>query len=144
MLKKIAIFFVVWFAIICVYLLLAYLTNRSSWKTTRKAITTIDDNELMSLEQLISVYPSDTRIFYGVLEYEDFIVCAKQILGRDMSKIYLTPKDYRRVVYSLIDDGSRTWIDWIQIKIKKENINLVHEKVLFKINENNRGEIAKI
>lgn len=144
MLKKIAIFFVVWFAIICIYLLLVYRANRSRRKTTTEDIPTIDDNELMSLEQLMNVYPSNVSIFYGILEYEDFIVYAKQTFGKYTSKIFMTPKNYRRVVYSLIDDGSCTWFDWLQIKIKKENINLVHEKVLFKINENNRGEIAKI
>ena len=55
----------------------------------------------------------------------------------------MTPADYRRVVYSLIDDGSATWIDWLKSKIKQKNIDLATEKVLFKINELDRGEIVK-
>ena len=55
----------------------------------------------------------------------------------------MVPEDYRRVVYSLIDDGSATWIDWLKSKIKQKNIDLATEKVLFKINELDRGEIVK-
>ena len=56
----------------------------------------------------------------------------------------MTPADYRRVIYSLVDDGSFTWIEWLKSKIKQKNINLATENVLFRINEKDRGEIARI
>ena len=118
--------------------------ERLRWKTTRSVVITIDDNKLMNFKELINVYPSNIRIFYGVLEYEDFILYANQIFGVNISNIYMTTKDYRRVVYSLIDDGSGTWINWLNNKIKQQNIKLNQEKILFKINEQGRGEIVRI
>ena len=144
MLKKIAIFFGVWTIIILVYFIVSLIMERLSWKTTRSVVITIDDNKLMNFKELINVYPSNIRIFYGVLEYEDFILYANQIFGVNISNIYMTPKDYRRVVYSLIDDGSCTWINWLNNKIKQQNIKLNQEKILFKINEQDRGEIVRI
>ena len=55
----------------------------------------------------------------------------------------MTPANYRRVVYSLIDDGTGAWIDWLKSKIKQKKINLETEKVLFRINEQDRGEIVE-
>ena len=144
MLKKIAIFFGVWTIIILVYFIVSLIMERLSWKTTRSVVITIDDNKLMNFKELINVYPSNIRIFYGVLEYEDFILYANQIFGVNISNIYMTPKDYRRVVYSLIDDRSCTWINWLNNKIKQQNIKLNQEKILFKINEQDRGEIVRI
>ena len=144
MLKKIAIFFGVWTIIILVYFIVSLIMERLSWKTTRSVVITIDDNKLMNFKELINVYPSNIRIFYGVLEYEDFILYANQIFGVNISNIYMTTKDYRRVVYSLIDDGSGTWINWLNNKIKQQNIKLNQEKILFKINEQGRGEIVRI
>ena len=143
MLKGIATFFMVWTIIIFAFFLVIFIIERLKWKTTRKVVITVDDNKLMNLNELIKIYPSDVRIFYGVLEYEDFILYVNQILGANISKIYMTPADYRRVVYSLIDDGSGTWIDWLKNKIKQKNINLATEKVLFRINEQDRGEIVE-
>ena len=143
MLKKIATFFVVWAIVIFAYLLVFSIIERLKWKTTRKVVITVDDNELLNLKELIKLYPSNVRIFYGVLEYEDFIFYANQTFGANISKIYMTPANYRRVVYSLIDDGSFIWINWLKRKIKQENINLATENVLFKINEQNMGEIIK-
>ena len=144
MLKKIAIFFGVWTIIILVYFIVSLIMERLRWKTTRSVVITIDDNKLMNFKELINVYPSNIRIFYGVLEYEDFILYANQIFGVNISNIYMTTKDYRRVVYSLIDDGSGTWINWLNNKIKQQNIKLNQEKILFKINEQGRGEIVRI
>ena len=79
MLKKIAIFFGVWTIIILVYFIVSLIMERLSWKTTRSVVITIDDNKLMNFKELINVYPSNIRIFYGVLEYEDFILYANQI-----------------------------------------------------------------
>lgn len=143
MLKKIATFFVVWAIVIFAYLLVFSIIERLKWKTTRKAVITVDDNELLNLKELIKLYPSNVRIFYGVLEYEDFIFYANQTFGANISKIYMTPANYRRVVYSLIDDGTGAWIDWLKSKIKQKKINLETEKVLFRINEQDRGEIVE-
>ena len=144
MLRTIATFFVVWAISILTILLVISIIERLMWKTTRKAVITVDDNKLMNLKELIEIYPSDVRIFYGVLEYEDFILYVNQIFGANISKIYMTPADYRRVIYSLVDDGSFTWIEWLKSKIKQKNINLATENVLFRINEKDRGEIARI
>ena len=46
MLKKIATFFVVWAIVIFVYLLVFSIIERLKWKTTRKVVITVDDNEL--------------------------------------------------------------------------------------------------
>lgn len=143
MLKKIATFFVVWAIVIFAYLLVFSIIERLKWKTTRKVVITVDDNELLNLKELIKLYPSNVRIFYGVLEYEDFIFYANQTFGANISKIYMTPANYRRVVYSLIDDGTGAWIDWLKSKIKQKKINLETEKVLFRINEQDRGEIVE-
>ena len=143
MLKKIATFFVVWAIVIFAYLLVFSIIERLKWKTTRKVVITVDDNELLNLKELIKLYPSNVRIFYGVLEYEDFIFYANQTFGANISKIYMTPGNYRRVVYSLIDDGTGAWIDWLKSKIKQKKINLETEKVLFRINEQDRGEIVE-
>ena len=143
MLKKIATFFVVWAIVIFAYLLVFSIIERLKWKTTRKVVITVDDNELLNLKELIKLYPSNVRIFYGVLEYEDFIFYANQTFGANISKIYMTPVFYRRVVYSLIDDGTGAWIDWLKSKIKQKKINLETEKVLFRINEQDRGEIVE-
>lgn len=143
MLKKIATFFVVWAIVIFVYLLVFSIIERLKWKTTRKVVITVDDNELLNLKELIKLYPSNVRIFYGVLEYEDFILYVNQTFGANISKIYMTPANYRRVVYSLIDDGTGAWIDWLKSKIKQKKINLETEKVLFRINEQDRGEIVE-
>ena len=143
MLKKIATFFVVWAIVIFAYLLVFSIIERLKWKTTRKLVITVDDNELLNLKELIKLYPSNVRIFYGVLEYEDFIFYANQTFGANISKIYMTPANYRRVVYSLIDDGTGAWIDWLKSKIKQKNIDLATEKVLFRINEQDRGEIVE-
>ena len=143
MLKKIATFFVVWAIVIFAYLLVFSIIERLKWKTTRKVVITVDDNELLNLKELIKLYPSNVRIFYGVLEYEDFIFYANQTFGANISKIYMTPANYRRVVYSLIDDGTGAWIDWLKSKIKQKKINLETEKVLFRINEQDRGEILE-
>ena len=143
MLKKIATFFVVWAIVIFAYLLVFSIIERLKWKTTRKVVITVDDNELLNLKELIKLYPSNVRIFYGVLEYEDFIFYANQTFGANISKIYITPANYRRVVYSLIDDGTGAWIDWLKSKIKQKKINLETEKVLFRINEQDRGEIVE-
>ena len=143
MLKKIATFFVVWAIVIFAYLLVFSIIERLKWKTTRKVVITVDDNELLNLKELIKLYPSKVRIFYGVLEYEDFIFYANQTFGANISKIYMTPANYRRVVYSLIDDGTGAWIDWLKSKIKQKKINLETEKVLFRINEQDRGEIVE-
>ncbi len=143
-LKKIGTFFATWAIVILVYLLVLSIIERlKNWKTTRKVVITVNDNELLDLKELIKLYPSDVRIFYGVLEYEDFIIHVNQTFGANISKIYMTPANYRRVVYSLIDDGSFIWINWLKRKIKQENINLATENVLFKINEQNMGEIIK-
>lgn len=143
-LKKIGTFFATWAIVILVYLLVLSIIERlKNWKTTRKVVITVNDNELLDLKELIKLYPSDIRIFYGVLEYEDFIIHVNQTFGANISKIYMTPANYRRVVYSLIDDGSFIWINWLKRKIKQENINLATENVLFKINEQNMGEIIK-
>ena len=123
MLKKIATFFVVWAIVIFAYLLVFSIIERLKWKTTRKVVITVDDNELLNLKELIKLYPSNVRIFYGVLEYEDFIFYANQTFGANISKIYMTPANYRRVVYSLIDDGTGAWIDWLKSKIKQKKIN---------------------
>ena len=144
MLKGIATFFMVWTIIIFAFFLVISIIERWKWKTTRKVVITVDDNKLMNLNELIKIYPSDVRIFYGVLEYEDFILYVNQIFGANISKIYMTPADYRRVIYSLVDDGSFTWIEWLKSKIKQKNINLATENVLFRINEKDRGEIARI
>ena len=120
MLKKIATFFVVWAIVIFAYLLVFSIIERLKWKTTRKVVITVDDNELLNLKELIKLYPSNVRIFYGVLEYEDFIFYANQTFGANISKIYMTPANYRRVVYSLIDDGTGAWIDWLKSKIKQK------------------------
>lgn len=144
MLKGIATFFMVWTIIIFAFFLVISIIERLKWKTTRKVVITVDDNKLMNLNELIKIYPSDVRIFYGVLEYEDFILYVNQIFGANISKIYMTPADYRRVIYSLVDDGSFTWIEWLKSKIKQKNINLATENVLFRINEKDRGEIARI
>ena len=120
MLKKIATFFVVWAIVIFVYLLVFSIIERLKWKTTRKVVITVDDNELLNLKELIKLYPSNVRIFYGVLEYEDFILYVNQTFGANISKIYMTPANYRRVVYSLIDDGTGAWIDWLKSKIKQK------------------------
>ncbi len=144
MLRTIATFFVGWAISILTILLVISIIERLMWKTTRKAVITVDDNKLMNLKELIEIYPSDVRIFYGVLEYEDFILYVNQIFGANISKIYMTPADYRRVIYSLVDDGSFTWIEWLKSKIKQKNINLATENVLFRINEKDRGEIARI
>ena len=122
MLKKIATFFVVWAIVIFAYLLVFSIIERLKWKTTRKAVITVDDNELLNLKELIKLYPSNVRIFYGVLEYEDFIFYANQTFGANISKIYMTPANYRRVVYSLIDDGTGAWIDWLKSKIKQKKL----------------------
>ena len=143
MLKKIATFFVVWAIVIFAYLLVFSIIERLKWKTTRKVVITVDDNELLNLKELIKLYPSNVRIFYGVLEYEDFIFYANQTFGANISKIYMTPANYRRVVYSLIDDGTGAWIDRLKSKIKQKKINLETEKVLFRINEQDRGEIVE-
>ena len=143
MLKKIATFFVVWAIVIFAYLLVFSIIERLKWKSTRKVVITVDDNELLNLKELIKLYPSNVRIFYGVLEYEDFIFYANQTFGANISKIYMTPANYRRVVYSLIDDGTGAWIDWLKSKIKQKKINLETEKVLFRINEQDRGEIVE-
>lgn len=143
MLKKIATFFVVWAIVIFAYLLVFSIIERLKWKTTRKVVITVDDNDLLNLKELIKLYPSNVRIFYGVLEYEDFIFYANQTFGANISKIYMTPANYRRVVYSLIDDGTGAWIDWLKSKIKQKKINLETEKVLFRINEQDRGEIVE-
>lgn len=143
MLKKIATFFVVWAIVIFAYLLVFSIIERLKWKTIRKVVITVDDNELLNLKELIKLYPSNVRIFYGVLEYEDFIFYANQTFGANISKIYMTPANYRRVVYSLIDDGTGAWIDWLKSKIKQKKINLETEKVLFRINEQDRGEIVE-
>ena len=143
MLKKIATFFVVWAIVIFAYLLVFSIIERLKWKTTRKVVITVDDNELLNLKELIKLYPSNVRIFYGVLEYEDFILYVNQTFGANISKIYMTPANYRRVVYSLIDDGTGAWIDWLKSKIKQKKINLETEKVLFRINEQDRGEIVE-
>lgn len=143
MLKKIATFFVVWAIVIFAYLLVFSIIERLKWKTTRKVVITVDDNELLNLKELIKLYPSNVRIFYGVLEYEDFIFYANQTFGANISKIYMTPANYRRVVYSLIDDGTGAWTDWLKSKIKQKKINLETEKVLFRINEQDRGEIVE-
>ena len=144
MLKGIATFFMVWTIIIFAFFLVISIIERLKLKTTRKVVITVDDNKLMNLNELIKIYPSDVRIFYGVLEYEDFILYVNQIFGANISKIYMTPADYRRVIYSLVDDGSFTWIEWLKSKIKQKNINLATENVLFRINEKDRGEIARI
>ena len=144
MLRTIATFFVGWAISILTILLVISIIERLMWKTTRKAVITVDDNKLMNLKELIEIYPSDVRIFYGVLEYEDFILYVNQIFGANISKIYMTPADYRRVIYSRVDDGSFTWIEWLKSKIKQKNINLATENVLFRINEKDRGEIARI
>ena len=144
MLKGIATFFMVWTIIIFAFFLVISIIERLKWKTTRKVVITVDDNKLMNLNELIKIYPSDVRIFYGVLEYEDFILYVNQIFGANISKIYMTPADYRRVIYSLVDDGGFTWIEWLKSKIKQKNINLATENVLFRINEKDRGEIARI
>ena len=144
MLRTIATFFVGWAISILTILLVISIIERLMWKTTRKAVITVDDNKLMNLKELIEIYPSDVRIFYSVLEYEDFILYVNQIFGANISKIYMTPADYRRVIYSLVDDGSFTWIEWLKSKIKQKNINLATENVLFRINEKDRGEIARI
>ena len=144
MLRTIATFFVGWAISILTILLVISIIERLMWKTTRKAVITVDDNKLMNLKELIEIYPSDVRIFYGVLEYEDFILYVNQIFGANISKIYMTPADYRRVIYSLVDDGSFTWIEWLKSKIKQKNINLATENVLFRINEKDRWEIARI
>lgn len=144
MLRTIATFFVGWAISILTILLVISIIERLMWKTTRKAVITVDDNKLMNLKELIEIYPSDVRIFYGVLEYEDFILYVNQIFGANISKIYMTPADYRRVIYSLVDDGSFTWIEWLKSKIKQKNINLATENVLFRINEKDRGKIARI
>ena len=143
-LKKIGTFFATWAIVILVYLLVLSIIERlKNWKTTRKVVITVNDNELLDLKELIKLYPSNVRIFYGVLEYEDFIIHVNQTFGANISKIYMTPANYRRVVYSLIDDGGFIWINWLKRKIKQENINLATENVLFKINEQNMGEIIK-
>ena len=143
-LKKIGTFFATWAIVILVYLLVLSIIERlKNWKTTRKVVITVNDNELLDLKELIKLYPSDVRIFYGVLEYEDFIIHVNQTFGANISKIYMTPANYRRVVYSLIDDGTGAWIDWLKSKIKQKKINLETEKVLFRINEQDRGEIVE-
>ena len=143
-LKKIGTFFAARAIVILVYLLVLSIIERlKNWKTTREVVITVNDNELLDLKELIKLYPSNVRIFYGVLEYEDFIIHVNQTFGANISKIYMTPANYRRVVYSLIDDGSFIWINWLKRKIKQENINLATENVLFKINEQNMGEIIK-
>ena len=144
MLRTIATFFVGWAISILTILLVISIIERLMWKTTRKAVITVDDNKLMNLKELIEIYPRDVTIFYGVLEYEGFILYLNKILGGNISKIYMTPADYRRVIYSLVDDGSFTWIEWLKSKIKQKNINLATENVLFRINEKDRGEIARI
>ena len=143
MLKGIATFFMVWTIIIFAFFLVISIIEWLKWKTTRKVVITVDDNKLMNLNELIKIYPSDVRIFYGVLEYEGFILYLNKIFGGNISKIYMTPADYRRVIYSLVDDGSVTWIEWLKSKIKQKNINLATEKVLFRINEQDRGEIVE-
>ena len=80
---------------------------------------------------------------YLLVALEDFIFYANQTFGANISKIYMTPANYRRVVYSLIDDGTGAWIDWLKSKIKQKKINLETEKVLFRINEQDRGEIVE-
>ena len=143
MLKGIATFFMVWTIIIFAFFLVISIIEWLKWKTTRKVVITVDDNKLMNLKELIEIYPRDVTIFYGVLEYEGFILYLNKIFGGNISKIYMTPADYRRVIYSLVDDGSFTWIEWLKSKIKQKNINLATEKVLFRINEQDRGEIVE-
>ena len=142
-LKKVAIFFGLWTIIILAYLLVALTIERLKWKSTRNVVINVGDNQLLNLKELIEIYPRNVTIFYGVLEYEEFILYVNQTFRANISKIYMTPADYRRVVYSLIDDGSATWMDWLKSKIKQKNIDLATEKVLFKINELDRGEIVK-
>ena len=53
MLKKIATFFVVWAIVIFAYLLVFSIIERLKWKTTRKVVITVDDNELLNLKDFI-------------------------------------------------------------------------------------------
>lgn len=116
------------------------------WSKRHKALweqKVLRSKGLTNLEMLISTYPPH-KYFYKVPEYTDFISYSRKVFGEDLSKIYMRPHDYGRLIYSLKVDGCSAWVEWLKDYITKKDINLKKQNLMVRANTGGRFDVTTI